>query len=305
MKQKELEQLKERKFQLYSKLKLRNFFPGEWESIHKGEGMEFVDTRPLEPGDNPRDIDFLTLACSGEELIIECVETKQLRVYVFADYSGSLQHFEQTLFFQKSWIRDVAVGLILRSAVKIYSPISFYPFGLAEKKFFPPRMGDRYCQEILDWTADEENLRLYTSSGVESVLIDLTQLAQPRNTVFFVSDFKQKVFEGDFTNLLRKTVSKFDFIPVVIRDPLEKEGRLNSATRIKVKSSSEGGKAEEIYLTPDILRKMQEVSKDHLLNLERNFKKISIDHLVLNSPAIDDCCQSFSAFFQNRKRARR
>lgn len=307
MKRDELKRLRERKFQLSSKLKLRNIFPGEWKSIYKGEGMEFAGTRPFEAGDNPCNIDFLTLAQSEEELVIERVETRQLRVYVFADYSGSLQHFEQMLFPQKPWIRDIAVELILRSAVQIYSPVSFYPFGLAKRKFFPPKMGERYCQEILDWIADEGNLHPHTFSEVEQTLMSLMRFVQPRNIVFFISDFKQKAFEGDFTGLLKKTVNKFDFIPVVIRDPLELEKNriLKGALRIKVRSSSQKNKAEEIYLTPDVLGKMQKVSAGQLHNLESNFKRLNIEHLVLDSASIDDCCRVFSDFFQIRKKTNR
>lgn len=302
MKQDELKRLKERKFQLFSKLKLRSVFPGEWQSVYKGDGIEFAGVRPFEPGDNPRNIDFLNLVQSGEELVIERVETRQLRVYVWADFSGSLQLFEAMLFPHKPEIRDTAIGLILFSAVKIYSPIGFYPFGLEEKKFFPPKMGEGYCWDILNWLSDGNNLRPYASSGMEKVLMSLSQLAQPRNIVFFISDFRQKFFNGDFTGILRKTVSKFDFIPVVVRDPLEENVSLSLPVRIKVQSSSRRGEAEEIYLTPDILRKMQEVSREHLLNLERNFKKLNIEHLVLDSASIDDCCQAFSNFFRARKK---
>ena len=147
-------------------MKLRNIFPGEWASVYKGEGMEFAGTRSFEPGDNPRNMDFLTLVQSGEELVIDRVETRRLRVYCFADYSGSLQYFEHMLFPKKPFIRDIAIGLILFSAVKVYSPIGFYPFGLVKSKFFPPRMGEGYCWEILNWLSDEENPHPYTSSGV-------------------------------------------------------------------------------------------------------------------------------------------
>lgn len=305
MKQEQIKELKEKRVQLFSRLKLRNIFPGEWESIYKGDGIEFAETRPFESGDNPRDLDFLTIAQSGDEFIVERAETRQLRVYVFADYSGSLQYFEQTLFPQKAWIRDIAVGLILGSAAKIYSPISFFPFGLTEKKFFPPKIGEGYCREIFDWISDEKNLHPYTSSGVESVLIDLRQLVQSRNIVFFISDFKQKFFDGDFTVPLERIVSKFDFIPVIIQDPLEKNVKLDLSTRIKVRSSSKKGKTEEIFLTPDVLRKIQEVSQKHLLNLEGNFRKLNVEQLVLNSSSVDDCCQVFSNFFQARKRTNR
>lgn len=304
MKPEEIRRLKERKIQIFSRLKLRNIFPGEWESIYKGEGIEFSDIKPFEPEDDVRDLDLLTLAQSGEELAIQRVVERQLQIYVFADFSGSMQRFEGMFFPHKPDIRDIAVGLIIRGSAKIYSPAGFYPFGLVKKKFFPPKMGEGYGQEILDWIIEEENLHPYASSGIGAVLMSLLQLAQPRNMVFFISDFKQMVFEKDFTGLLRRATSKFDFIPVVIIDPLEKGFELKRSTRITVRSSSERGKREEIYLTPKLLQKMQEISKNHLFHLKNNFKKLNIEEVVLNSPDIDDCCRVFSNFFHSRKRTR-
>lgn len=304
MRPENLKGLKEKKIQFFSRLKLRNIFPGEWESVYKGEGVEFADIKPFEPGDDLRDIDLHALVQSGEELVVQRVVERQMRVYVWADFSGSMQRFEEMLFSQKPEIRDIAIGLILFSAVKLYSPIGLYPFGLKNGKIFPPKIGEGYCQEILDWLSDEKNLRPFASSGIETALRSLLEFAQPRNMVFFISDFKQKIFEENPASLLRPAVSKFDFIPVVIRDPLEKEGCLKRSVRIRVQSSSEGGEKKEVYLTTEILQEIQRISRAHLQNLERNFKKLGIEHLVLDSSSVDECLRVFSNFFQARKRTK-
>lgn len=302
MKQEEIEKIQEKRIRIFSRLRLKNIFPGEWESIYNGDGIEFADIRQFEPGDNSRDIDLLALVQSGEELIIERVETRQLRVYVWADYSSSMQQFPEMLFPQKSLISDIAAGLIIFSALKIYSPVGFCPFGLVKKKFFPPRTGEEHCREIIKWITKEENLHFRVSSGVERDLAILSQLSQSRSIIFLISDFKQKFFEDDFTGFLSKIAGKFDFIPVVVRDPLEKSGKLERTVRIKVQSSDESAKSEEIFLTPKTLEKMQEISRKHIQHLALNFRKLNIEHLVLDSASIDECHKLFSDFFQARKK---
>lgn len=106
-------QFRESKIQLFSRIKPKNIFPGEWESIYRGEGIEFAGIRPLEPGDDLHDLDLHTLVQSGEEEIIERVVERQMRVFVWADFSGSTQRFDEALFPHKPEIKDIAIGLLL------------------------------------------------------------------------------------------------------------------------------------------------------------------------------------------------
>ena len=124
-----------------------------------------------------------------------------------------------------------------------------------------------------------------------------------QSMVFFVSDFEDQLFDGDFTALLRPVVRKVDFIPVVIRDPLENNTFLKRSVSVAVKDS-EGDGSAEIYLTPQKLKQFQEASANHLLHLEQNFRQIGIEHIVLDSNSIDDCHRVLSAFFEGRRRIR-
>ena len=85
MARRDSEPFRRSRIQFYSRLKLRNIFPGEWESTYLGDGIEFAATRPFEPGDDLRDLDLGTLAQSGEEEIIQRVVGRQMKVFVWAD----------------------------------------------------------------------------------------------------------------------------------------------------------------------------------------------------------------------------
>ncbi len=299
----DFKQFRQSKIQLFSRLKLKNILPGEWESIYTGEGIEFAAIKPFEPGDDLRELDLHTLVQSGEEEIIQRVVERQMRVFIWADFSGSMQGFEEMFFSQKPEIKDIAIGLLLFSACNAYSPVGLCAFNKEIMKFFPAKSGESYCWEILNWIIDQEYKGFTAPADIQNAVSFLIDRAVPQSLVFFISDFQDQAFEGDFTTLLRPVAKKVDFVPVVIRDPLEKQTSLKRSVSIAVKDN-EGDGSAEIYLTPQKLKEIQEVSARHLLRLERNFRQVGIEHVVLDSHSINDCYQVLSGFFEGRKRTR-
>lgn len=140
MEPEDFKKFRKSKIHLFSRIKLRNIFPGEWESLYGGEGIEFSKIKPFEPEDDARELDLHTLLQSGEEEVIERVVERQMRIYVCADFSGSMRRFEEMFFSQKPEIKDVAIGLLLFSASNAYSPVGFCAFNQEIKKFFPGRI---------------------------------------------------------------------------------------------------------------------------------------------------------------------
>ena len=292
------------KIQLFSKTKLRTIFPGEWESLYSGDGIEFSKIKPFEPEDDPRALDLHTLLQSGEEEVIERVVERQMRIYVCLDFSGSMRRSEAMFFSQKPEIKDVAIGLLLFSACNAYSPVGFFAFNDEIKTFFPARSGERYCWEILDWIIHEEYRGSRSPTNVQHALSSLTERASSQSLVFWVSDFEDPAFDGDVSELFRPAAKKFDFVPVVIRDPLETAAHLKASARV-ILNDSEGDGKTEVYLTPQKLKEFQESSARHVLGLESGFREAGIEHVVLDSPSIESCQDIFSGFFQARKRTKR
>ncbi|MFC1875496.1 hypothetical protein ACFLY3_05065 [Chloroflexota bacterium] len=303
MEQEEYSKFKQSRIQLFSRLILKNIFPGEWGSIYIGEGIEFANIKPFESGDDLRDLDLLTLVQSGEEEIIQRSVERQMKIFIWADLSGSMQRFEDMFFSSKPDIRDIAIGQIVFSAHNTYSPVGLCAFDKEIKCFLPARSGEEYCWEIMDRVIDQDYKGILVSADIQNAISFLIERAFPQSLLFFVSDFKDQIFEEDFTHLLRPVAKKVDFIPVVIRDPIEKDASLKRSINIAVKDN-EGDGSTEIYLTPLKLQEIQEVSARHLLHLEWNFRQVGIDHVVLDSPSINNCYQVLSGFFEGRKRTR-
>jgi len=308
MSQEDFNHYKENLIPLSSQEKLKNIFPGEWESIYTGGGIEFDSIKPFEPGDDLKDIDFHTLVQSGEEEIIHRKAGRQMKIFVCADFSGSMQRFEKMFFHSKPKIREMVIGLLLFSAWKIYSPVGFCSFNGAINKFFIARHGQSYCEKILRWLINNDKGKGATGHGVVDVqktLAFLLREAPPQSLIFFVSDFEDHVFEGDFTNLFKPAVGKFDLIPVIIKDPLLKKDYLKSPVRIKIRNNERDRRVEEIYITPQKIKRMQEISNKHLLHLRNNFRQLEIDPVMIDSNSISRCYEIFTDFFLCRRFTRR
>ncbi len=295
--------LRSSKIKLISVLKLMNIFPGDWESIYKGEGIEYDSTRPYEPGDNPKDLDLFTLAQSGEEDIIMRAEERQMKIYIWLDISGSMRSFEKMFFPSKSNIKDIAVGLIAYSTCNNYTPFGLCAFDSDIRGFFPARTGIDYCDEIVNWVIDQECQEINSSTNIPEAISFLLERAEEQNMIFFISDFKGDVSGGEFSSLMKAAVDKFDFIPVIIRDPIEKDATIKEPISIEVKDCEGRGKAE-FYLTKEKLCEFQAISEKHISEILWAFRQLGIDCIVLDSSSIDYCYQVLSGFFEKRKRIR-
>jgi uncharacterized protein (DUF58 family) len=300
MGQRDSDPFRRSRIQLYSRLKLKNIFPGEWESIYLGDGIEFAATRPFEPGDDLRDLDLRTLAQSGEEEIIQRVVGRQMKVFVWADLSGSLQHSEEAFFPAKREIRDNAIGLIVFSAWNAYSPVGLCAFDREIRKFFPAAPGESYCVEIMDWILNRESGKPLPAD-IPNALAFLMERASPQSLVFLISDFQDPFFEDDFSDLIKPAAEKLDLTMVVVRDPLERRATLSRRAILSV-SGDEGGRSTSLYLTPRKLREIQAASARHLSHLERNFKGVGVGHVVLDSPSLEHSYQALSGYFESRRR---
>lgn len=63
---------------------------GERRSRLKGAGMEFIDHRPYQAGDDTRHLDAHVMARTGEAMIRQYAQMRQLSVTVLLDQSGSM-----------------------------------------------------------------------------------------------------------------------------------------------------------------------------------------------------------------------
>src|SRR6185503_5926025 len=71
---------------------VNDLFGGEYQSVFKGQGIEFADVREYVPGDDIRSIDWNVTARSQRPFVKKFMEERELTVLFVVDMSGS-QYF--------------------------------------------------------------------------------------------------------------------------------------------------------------------------------------------------------------------
>ena len=193
---------------------VNDLFGGEYESVFKGQGIEFADVREYVPGDDIRTIDWNVTARSQHTYVKKFVEERELTVIFVVDMSGS-QYFGSGEKL-KSEVAAEITALLAFSAVKNNDKTGLMILTEDVEKFIPVKKGKthvlRVVREILFYQAKKKKTRL--AAGFEYLHRMLTRTA----VVFVISDFLDEGYEKALKVLSRR----HDVIAIHLKDRREK-----------------------------------------------------------------------------------
>lgn len=281
--------LEKRRGNFWTHLKVINTFPGDWESIFKGEGGDFAELREYQPGDDLRKIHWPTVAKMNEYMVREDIALKDLKVFVVADLSAGMG------FRTKPTMIDVFTGLIGSFACRSNIPFGFLGMEATSDTFFPVRSGWKNLVEILEWliscdfspNRDEE-----VNFGKASDFI--LSHVPPRSVVFLLSDFSEELEEQDLRTLARN----YDTIAVVIRDRLE---AMFPEVRGEFIFRDLKGKKQNIWLNPASVRTLNQNMQRDLERTMGAMQRLGADTLFIGSPDPEECYLRLKEFFFLRR----
>jgi uncharacterized protein (DUF58 family) len=192
-------------------------FSGEYHSVFKGQGMEFVEVREYLPGD-VRTIDWNVSARTGVAHVKKFVEERELTVLLAVDLSGS-QRFGTRGRFKSEMVAEIAATLAM-SAVRNNDRVALLAFTDRVEAFVPPRKGRRHVLRIV------RDLLVLRPAGrgtdVAAALEYGARLLHARSIVFLVSDF-QGTTEGRLERALAAAAHRHDVVAVRVTDPADVE----------------------------------------------------------------------------------
>jgi uncharacterized protein (DUF58 family) len=122
-------------------------FSGEYHSVFKGQGIEFVEVREYLPGDDVRTIDWNVSARTGGVFVKKYVEERELSVLLAVDVSAS--HAWGTRGRTKRELVAEAAATLARSAVRNNDRVGLMAFSDRPELFVPPRRGRRHALRIV------------------------------------------------------------------------------------------------------------------------------------------------------------
>ncbi len=162
-----------------------SLFSGEYQSVFKGQGMEFAEVREYQPGDDVRNIEWNVTARMGHPYIKKYVEERELTVLLAVDLSGSEQ-FGTRGRFKAELATEIAAVLAL-SAVRNNDRVGLLVFSDHVEHFVPPRKGRRLVLRLIrDLLAFRP---LGRGTDLAGALDYAIRVLPHRSIVFVLSDF--------------------------------------------------------------------------------------------------------------------
>ncbi len=284
---------KVRKIEIRTTHLVNDLFGGEYESVFKGQGIEFADVREYVPGDDIRTIDWNVTARSLHPFVKKFVETRELTVLFAVDMSGS-QYFGSADKL-KSEIAAEITAILAFSAVKNNDKTGLLIATEGVEKFIPVKKGRnhalRVIREILGYQPRKKKTML--SGALEY----LYRIQTRTSVIFLISDFMDEGYEKALKILSRK----HDVIAIYLRDALERQ--FPKVGLVELVDRENGDTLLVDTASPLFHKRFRQMADARQASLEKLFKRLQIDCIEI--PADTSYIEPLFRFFKSRERERR
>jgi uncharacterized protein (DUF58 family) len=206
-------------------LRVNSLQTGAYVSHFRGRGMEFDESRPYQPGDDPRSIDWRVTARSTTAYTKLFREERERPVLVVVDLRANM-HFATRGCF-KSVNASRAAALLSWAAHHRGDRLGGLIFGDNTHRELKPRLGRqaalRYVHELVahpDWQTRERAPDTDAEAPLTQAMSALRRVARPGSLVVVLSDFLG--FSRAAQSYLSSVARHNDVLAVFLNDPLEK-----------------------------------------------------------------------------------
>lgn len=206
-------------------LRVNSLQTGAYVSHFRGRGMEFDESRPYQPGDDPRSIDWRVTARSTTAYTKLFREERERPVLVVVDLRSTMHFATQGCF--KSVNASRAAALLAWAAHHRGDRLGGLIFGDTTHRELKPRLGRRaalrFVHELVghaDWERGE-NPAAQVSEPLTQAMSALRRVARPGSLVVVISDFAG--FSRSAQSYLSSVARHNEVLAVFMNDPLERE----------------------------------------------------------------------------------
>ena len=205
-------------------LRVRSLQTGAYVSHFRGRGMEFDESRPYQPGDDPRNIDWRVTARSTEAYTKLFREERERPVLVVVDLRSNMHFATQGSF--KSVVASRAAALISWAAHHRGDRLGGLIFGDSVHRELKPRLGRqaalRYVHELVnhpDWNERTDDAVKDEEAPLTQAMASLRRVSRPGSLVVVISDFidLSRTAQAYLAGVARHN----EVLAVFVSDPLE------------------------------------------------------------------------------------
>ena len=207
-------------------LRVNSLQTGAYVSHFRGRGMEFDESRPYQPGDDPRSIDWRVTARSTTAYTKLFREERERPVLVMVDLRASM-HFA-TRGCYKSVNASRAAALLAWAAHHRGDRLGGLIFGDTTHRELKPKLGRqaalRFVHQLVDhpdWQTHERNDGDEGEQQLTQAMAALRRVARPGSLIVILSDFQG--FSRTAQSYLSSIARHNEVLALFINDPIERE----------------------------------------------------------------------------------
>ena len=207
-------------------LRVKSLQTGAYVSHFRGRGMEFDESRPYQPGDDPRSIDWRVTARSTTAYTKLFREERERPVLVVVDLRATMHFATQGCF--KSVNASRAAALLAWAAHHRGDRLGGLIFGDSTHRELKPRLGRRAALRFLhelaehrDWSSRERAADDAGAEALTQAMSALRRVARPGSLVVVLSDFLGMTRNAQ--SYLSSVARHNDVLAVQLYDPFERD----------------------------------------------------------------------------------
>jgi len=202
-----------RRIHIRTRRMVNEILSGQYESVFKGQGMEFREVREYVPGDDIRSIDWNVTARTGEPHVKVMAEERELTVMLMVDMSGSGMFGSVSRF--KNELAAELCAVLAFSAIKNNDKVGLIAFTDDIELYVPPQKGSKHVLRVIREVLYFEPKGKGTD--IPKALHYLNNVIRRKAVVFLVSDFMADNYE----TALRVANRRHDVVAITVTDPRE------------------------------------------------------------------------------------
>lgn len=263
---------------------------GQYESVFKGQGMEFEEVREYQPGDEIRSIDWNVTARMGRPFLKKYVEERELTVMLLLDASASTTF--GSVKQRKGELSAELCAVIAFSAIKNNDKVGLIIFTDRIEKYVPPQKGRRHVLRVISEALSFEPYGRGTD--IASALEYLNRVTIRRTVAFLISDF----LASDYERSLQIANRRHDIIALTITDPRELE--LPNVGILELEDAETGEKIQIDTKVRRVREAFQRLASEKAQQKSRMLRSANVDTIDVftDKPYIEPLLK----FFRMRER---
>jgi len=283
-----------RRIQIRTSRMVNDVVAGQYESVFKGQGMEFKEVREYVPGDDVRAIDWNVTARTGHPHVKVLAEEREMTVMLLVDASGSGRFGSRGRF--KYEVAAELCAVLAFSAIHNNDKVGLLVFTDKIELYVPPKKGRQHVLRVI------REVLFFKPKGrrtdIPAALHYLNSVVKRRAVVFLVLDFLADGYETP----LRIANKRHDVIAVAVTDPREEE--LPDVGLLCVRDTETGRETLVDSSNPEVRRQYALAARKRAEQRDAIFRRTAVDAIRVRADEERSYFNELYRFFLMRERRR-